>query len=267
MSTPFVRNNIRYRSAASKALEGYYNSKAFILNELVTRENGFGESAKEILLLLFNRHAEWLFHTEALLLNKSNVSESDVHNMQQDLKSTTIDVFSTLDEHPEVFDVQYVKHWRHIHEQKLTVLLDMFTDIRGMTQIIAFPYATECLVEYLNSTLFELYELDCLLGSDLVESKLSTNRSAAQKLVLHIDDLSIAWSEKNGKQAEMERVLYYENLFCERKTDIVIRDYIVRANSNKTRNQILSELRDMLATRSWADSITVVNPHADKDIL
>lgn len=269
MASSFVRNNIRYRSAASKALEGYYNSKAFILNELVTQENGFGENAKEILLLLFNKHADWLFHTETLLLDKSSVSEQDVVSMQMDLQAVTDDVTEILQEHTEVFDQEYVRHWLHVHKQKFTVLVDMIKDVEGMTQIIAFPYATECLVEYLNSTLFELYELDCLLGSNVCRTKLSTNESHPHTLILHIDDVSVQYSSLKHTSAELERVAYYEQHILDRrsKIDIRVRDYVVRANSEQPRSEVLSELKQAILSKHWVKELEIVNPNAEKSQL
>lgn len=262
----FVRNNIRYRSAASKALEGYYNSKAFILNQLVTSDNGFGEEAKEILLLLFNRHADWLFHTESLLLDKAEVSEDDIQAMQAELSRVTNLVKETLQENADVFTEEYIEHWLFIHQQKFEVLIKMLEDVQGMTQIIAFPYVTECLIEYLNSTLFELYELDCLLGSEVVRNKLSTNDSHPYTMVLHIDDISLQYSSERDVSAEVERIEYYEKKVLDRRSKIhvKVRDYVVRSEGSKPRSQIIEELRSFIESRSWLEDLEVVNPNSDR---
>lgn len=253
----FVRNNIRYRSAASKALEGYYNSKAFILNELVKKESQFGENAKEILLLLFNKHADWLFHTEALLLGKEKVSESDVQLMQEDLRSVSDSVNAILEKHTEVFDPEYIRHWRVIHGQKFVVLLDMIKSVNGMPRILAFPFATECLVEYLNSTLFEIYELDCLLGSDLVNTKLSDNMCSSNTLVLHIDDISVQYSEKTKQPAEIVRLQYYLNNILKESIQfpVVIRNYVWKASEERSSESILADLQSALMTFSCVTSV------------
>lgn len=266
MTAPFVRNNIRYRSAASKALEGYYNSKAFILNQLVTPENGFGEDAKEILLLLFNKHADWLFHTEALLLDKCEVSARDVERMQTDLKNVTSSVADILRKHTEVFNQEFVAHWTAIHAQKHKVLMAMVEDVVGMTQIIAFPYVTECLIEYLNSTLFEIYELDCLLGSDFVRTSLSTNNSHPHTLVLHIDDISVHYASIKGVSAEMERIAYYEQHILDgrSKIHVKVRDYVARSESIKPRSAIIQELKEFIEGQHWVKDLTVVNPNSER---
>lgn len=262
----FVRNNIRYRSAASKALEGYYNSKAFILNQLVTSDNGFGEEAKEILLLMFNRYADWLFYTETFLLDKKEISTEDANEIRLNLVEMSEEIETILSNNADVFTEEFVEHWTFIHQQKLEVLSGMILDVEGMTQIIAFPYITECLVEYLNSTLFELYELDSLLGSDVVRKKLSTNNKHPQTLMLHLDDISLQYSSNREVSAEVERIQYYESKLLDRRSKIhvKVRDYVVRSDGIKPRSQIIEELQTFIESRTWLEDLEIVNPNCEQ---
>lgn len=264
----FVRNNIRYRSAASKALEGYYNSKAFILNELINPNNGFSETAKEILLLLFNKHADWLAFVEPLLLDKKSVSESDVAEMRQALVTVTQGISHIFEEHQEVFDAEFVRHWQHIHEQTQFTLHDAMGMAKGMPQIIAFPFATECLVEYLNTTLFELYELDCLLGSNIVKKRVSTNTTQPEKLIMFIDDATLRYRNLTGSQPEVDRFTYYvdELIDVNHSFSVEVRDYSRsgdRAENASTRDKTCTDLQHYFGDMAFVHDMKIVRPHGE----
>lgn len=260
----FVRNNIRYRSAASKALEGYYNSKAFILNELISRKNGFSETAKEILLLLLNKHADWLAYSEQLLLDKNSVSNEDARLMCASLQKVAQEVDAIFAEHDEVFDADFIQHWIKIRQPSVVTLCDSVMQAEGMTQIIAFPYATECLIEYLNATLFELYELDCLLGSNLVKQQQSSNCTQPEKLILCVDDMASRYHSLTGSRAELERFNYYVDVVIDMSKDfsVELRDY-----SNQAENSLpdhCEALRSQLGSLHYVGNINVVRPHLQR---
>jgi len=258
----FVRNNIRYRSAASKAMEGYYNSKAFILNELIKPTNGLSETAKEVCLLLFNKHADWLAYSEHLMLNKVSIGKEEICSIQFALDSIAIAIHRTFDENPDVFEPKFIKHWSHIHRQSLTTLKASLDDAENMAQLIAFPYATECLVAHLNTTLFELYELDCLLGSDIVLNKISTNYTQPDKLILFVEDGSLSSGPCMGIGPELDRYNYYmENLIDpDKEFTVEIRDYSTGAENTNTRDYVCKELMAYLKAQPQINSVDIVSP-------
>lgn len=259
----FVRNNIRYRSAASKAMEGYYNSKAFILNELINPDNGFSETAKEVVLLLFNRHTDWLSYSEHLLLDKSEIGPDEINSMQVSLGSIAISIQKTFDENSDIFDSVFIRHWTHIHYNNLKVMKAALAEAEGMPQLIAFPYATECLVEYLNTTLFEIYELDCLMGSNFVKEQVTSNNSQPEKLILFMDDGTLSQRSAEDKQPELERFMHYvDELIDEEKQFCVeVRDYSNRAENEQTREIAYEEVLQYLNGMPQIKSVNLVRPN------
>jgi len=260
----FVRNNIRYRSAASKAMEGYYNSKAFILNELIKSENGLSETAKEVCLLLFNKHSDWLAYSEHLMLNKVSIGTEEIGSMRFALDSIAVAIHRTFDENPDIFQPEFIKHWSYIHKQSLITLKARLDDAENMAQLIAFPYATECLVAHLNTTLFELYELDCLLGSDIVSKKLSTNDTQPNTLILFIEDGSLSSRPCRSIDPELNRYNYYaEHLIApEKKFAVEIRDYSTGAENTDTRDYACEELSAHLNNLDQVNGVNVICPRA-----
>lgn len=246
----FRRNNIRYRSASAKALEGYYNSKAFILNEIINKKHSFSETAKEILLLLFNTHNEGLSRIETLLLDKESVSFTDVEAIVTVLKENFQFVTTTFDQNIDIFDSNFIRHWMKIHKQPLHTLYSSAAEALNKIPILAFPHITESLVAYLSATMFELYELDCLLGSNIVKRRVTTNDSFPNGVILYMDDVTMTYGKQTGTIPEMERFLYYvETLIAEDTKSLVveIRDYSKlfedKLGSTKASSSLIKDLK------------------------
>lgn len=257
----FVRNNIRYRSAASKALEGYYNSKAFILNELIDPKNGFDQSAKETLLLMFNKHAEWLLYVENLLLNRGVVGKEEIKLVIENLSCAFKSIIQIINQHGDVFDQEFIRPWLRIHRQVEIAVYDSIAHSEGMTQIIAFPYITECLISYLNATLFELYELDCLLGSNQVKTKASKNSTNPDRVILFVDDVTARYREISGRVPEIERLAYYVETFIDQaKVDVEIRDYSTKRECS---GDVCVALVEQLEQLPYVASATTVKRSRD----
>ena len=257
----FVRNNIRYRSAASKALEGYYNAKAFILNELISPKNDFGETPKELMLLLFNSHADWLHFAEHQLLDKDTLTQDDVRVLCDEHGRLMAAIWTIIDDRPEVFDRRFIQHWRTIHAPALAMFYTELESIIGITQIIAFPLLTSCLEEHLNATLFELYELDTLLGSDITRERLSTNQSCRDRLILFIDDTRLRYREHTNTSPEMDRFLYYADNIINTVLQfrVEVRNYSSRAKHEGLFNLAFEELRKALEGMPCIEGVEMVH--------
>jgi hypothetical protein len=245
----FVRNNIRYRSAAAKALEGYYNAKAFFLNDMIKQDNGFSETARELLLLLFNKHADWLSFSENRLLNKQYVSQQEVEDMKTHFLSEYDEIEKILKENDDVFNPVFIKHWFNVHRPIMDSMLESITKINGMSQIVGFPLATECLIDYLNVTLFEIHELDCLLGSNLVDEKVTDNTTHSESVLLFVDDVTLDLGYITGNRPEVQRLNYYVQnvLSIDKQFPIEIRDYAHLTSNKDKQTSVYSAIRTDLA--------------------
>lgn len=221
----YVLNNIRFRSVSSKALERYYNAKSFILNELVDEKNQFSETAREIMLLFFNNYSEWALKVESLLLNRNKVTESDVQiilTRYGELIESNKLIFSV---HGEVFLNDFIKVWGKHHKHIQRNFKARVKNTVGLSQMQAYPIIIDALVNALQTTLFELYEVDCFLGSDLVESKITTNRASVDNLVTYIDGCTLDYYNTTGVNPVAERVAFYTSIMKCSELGIVIKNY------------------------------------------
>lgn len=189
----FMSNNIKYRSTTAKALEGYYSTKAFILNELSDSRNDFSKGARELLLMMLNNYKEWTDFTEQYLLDKKQVSAQDIEVVVSNLQRITSVNLTVFESHPDVFPTELLRLWKSVGKNTWTYFFHRVRRASGMDHIEAYPYLVDCLLALLQSTMYELYEIDCLLGCELLKSgrPITTNRSNPNRLVVIIDDKDI----------------------------------------------------------------------------
>lgn len=255
----FVRNNINYRASCAKALEGFFCAKAFQLNQIVSSRNAFSETPKEVLLLMFNTHNRALFFTENLLLEKKQVTFDDVNAIITELREQFAEMINIFDQNINVFDSNFIRHWMKIHKQLLYFLYNKVESVLHSPPTLAFAVITQALVDYLNATLFELYELDCLLGSDLTKKTITTNRSNQHSLILYMDDTSQLYFQNTGVCPEMERLVYYvKTLISVEKFDVQVHNYM-RLSSNEAGDKSASNLLFDLKQQSYINDVILHN--------
>lgn len=229
----FIPNNVSYRSSTSKAFEIYYNSKAFMLNQLVEPNNGFGQTPREILLLMFNKHAEWIHPLESYMLSVENVYYETTNFILDLATNSSYEIGTIIDNNPESFDVEFVDHWRSIKKKNKAAFIADIREIEGENRTMAFPKVVDALIEYLNNTLFELYEVDCILGSDLAKEKLSENYSNPNSIILRFDDSTVKYHQiSEGENWEVNKLKYYiKNVVKEDVMfDLEVKNYAIRSD-------------------------------------
>lgn len=205
----FVLNNIRFRSVSSKSLEKYYNSKSHILDQLINDKNQFSQVAREILLLFFNSYSDWASRVEYLLLNRSTVEDADVQIIFQrfgEIVESNKQIFSI---HGDVFLPAFMNVWGKVHRHIPLNFKRKVRQTKGLSQLEAYPLIIDALVRALESTLFELYEIDCLLGSNLVRKKVTSNASNVDRLVTYVDNDDLMYFRDKGVFVIKERINLY----------------------------------------------------------
>lgn len=223
----YVLNNIRFRSVSSKALERYYNSKSFILTELIDERKQFSQVAREIQLLFFNSYSDWATKVESLLLNRNTVDESDIQIIFQrfgEIINSNKHIFKI---HSDVFLPQFLEVWGAVHKHIPKNFKRRVRATVGMSHLEAYPKIIEALVGALQSTLFELYEVDCLLGSNLVPKPITSNRSQVDSLITYIGVDDLEYYKKTNIFIVKERLTHYLDkvLLPDIVVPVVIKNY------------------------------------------
>lgn len=206
----YVLNNIRFRSVSSKSLERYYNVKSFVLSEMSDGRRQFSETARETMLLIFNSYSSWIIDVESMMLNRCEISElmlDTIYEKQDSLISTYNAIMAGT---PGAFSPEFIKVWRQVHKYVIRHFRQQSESILGLNSMLAFPLLIDTLIDSLRATLYELYELDCLLGSELVSERVTTNRSHISNMLTYLTVSDLQCLKREGKLPILERLRVYE---------------------------------------------------------
>lgn len=210
----FVQNNIRFRSVAAKSLEYFYNSKAFMLNDLILEKNQFSEVARESLLLLFNSFSLWASEVEYLMLNKPVIGENEINVVVERIEKIHRSHCNIFDIHTDVFVPKFISVWQDAHTETRNAFVLQVRKATGESQLEAYPLIINALVTMLQSTMYELYEIDCLLGSNFVVEQCTANRSNTNRLVAYVDNFALDYYKATGIFLLSERIRQYLLVSC-----------------------------------------------------
>lgn len=216
----YVLNNIRFRSVSSKSLERYYNVKAFVLAEMSDERRQFSVAARETLLLTFNSYSNWILEVENLMLNQSEITKELLYLMLSKQCGLVATNNVILDTHTQVFTPEFIQVWRQAHVHVNAAFKLRAKTIVGLTPMEAYPLLLDALVDALRMTMYELYELDCLMGSDLVIKPNTTNRCHTSNLVTYISPGDVGYYMSTGLFPILERLKVYEQTILPK--DVVI---------------------------------------------
>lgn len=219
MDYPFTKNNIRFRMVSSKALEHFYSFKGYLLAELLQENNQFSEPARETLLLLYNSYSHFLQNLEHQLLRH----QPNVQGLVEQVHITREKTLHLLHANPDVFLPEFLEHFLAINHSHVAAFLSMLEDCPA-TSIEAFPYVVCKTSAYIQTAMYEMYEIDCLLGSNFVEKRLSTNETSFNSsLLLYVDNFSIVYYNKTGIFCPLLRAQTYNSWVG--RQNVVVKDY------------------------------------------
>lgn len=208
----YVPNNIRFRSVSAKVIAHFYSNKAYILNELLMERNQFSEVARETLLLLFNSYSEWATRIEYLFLNNCILTRKEIDSAlaeEDRVQSYHLEVFEN---YADKFQPQFIEAWYGINVHTRNAFRTIIQGTEGLSHLEAYPIIIAGLSASLQNCLYELYEIDCLFGSDFVQEQVSTNKSNADRMVVYVDNYALEYFFKTGIFMCEERIKYYSSL-------------------------------------------------------
>lgn len=166
----FYSNSINFRIQSSKAIEKFKNVQSFQLNQLANGKYYFSQTRREILLLKYDMWSRWMIEIENLFIELSgnevsNVVVRDDVNTILSLADKTVHKYNSimLDEHQENFDNHFTKIWLELHDIIYKYMVDMIKGTEGYTYDVAFTLIVDILVQVMQHTLLEIYELDSFI--------------------------------------------------------------------------------------------------------
>ncbi len=220
----YTPNNIRFRAVSSKALEAFYANKSFMLTELLDDSKQFSTVARECLLLLYSEYSQWTHFLERVMLKSQVLGSGEIKGLlasKQELEFKCVQIFKT---HFNTFKPEFINIWLSTHHHSQVAYDRCLERLENTPSIEAYPAAISGLTNLLQTSLFELYELDCLLGSNLVLDKVTENRCNPDNLVLYVDNFALEYQARYGIFLTAERARIYSQRVIG-KAPAIIKNY------------------------------------------
>lgn len=228
----YVQNNIGFRVVSSKNLENFYKFKSSVLFELDNERNKFSGVAKEIMLLFLHKYSTWCTTVEALLINRHVIDESDIQIILQRYGEIVEENRQTFRIYSPVFDPEFVYVWRKNHKHVQYFFKDRVRATAGLKNTEAYPLIIDALVQALDSTKYELYEVDCLLGSDYVNKCVTTNETlkANANLSMYVSNDILQYYYERDVNLIKSRLQFYKETVLK---DGVVLNLVIKNYTNE----------------------------------
>ena len=192
-----------------------------MLNVVLMERNQFSETARETLLLLFNSYSNWATRIEYIFLNNHVLSQREIEATlaeEERVQSEHLEIFEL---YPDLFVPQFIEAWYTVNVHTRNAFRTVIKSTEGQSHLEAYPIILAALSASLQNSMYELYEIDCLLGGDFVQDQCSTNRSNSNRMLLYVDNFALDYYLKSGVFMCEERIKYYNTLACRRLPTLV----------------------------------------------
>lgn len=194
----YFKNNIQFRIVAAKALESYKGNQAFMLNEVTRGE--FGTTTKEILLLQYDTWFQWCMFAERFCLRHDVLTDDHIGMLLVDASNREQKNFDIMATNLDAFRPEIVAVYRETHKHLVAFFIMQVNACVGMKSIDAFPRFVSALTHMLNSTLFELDEIDTIMERKNVMP------------FLCVDDIGVEMFKKHKLSIPAERLRVYQSV-------------------------------------------------------
>lgn len=159
----YQRNNIEFRIVSSSAISQFKNLQASSFYQLARKELDFDESAKEVVLLSFDRLSQWLTRIERVCLSHfHNKNGQTIEYLTETILASFLDeqnvMMGVVETHPNIFDNRC---------QRFVKLIQLYTSLifaaalrskahRGIDEL--FIFVVDLVSEYLQHMLLCMHE-------------------------------------------------------------------------------------------------------------
>ena len=234
----YLRNNIGFRRFTAERYGDFYRAKAFMLGEVLdSTRHEFTAAARETLLQYLSASESWLRDIERQFISTGSGIEQpdDAAKLLASFADMEQDVLIIMKAHPEDFPELFCESWTDMRNEIHPLIAQILTQQLRPDMFESFRLIAEFVIGYMNSTLFNLHEIDYILSkrerpfiyADKIDLSIMERASISSPLLraeaykrhgllddydaplrvkFHIDDKYINLME--------ERVIAYQKLRC-----------------------------------------------------
>lgn len=158
----YQRNNIIFRIASADAIGKFKQTQAHSFVQLARKELAFYESAKEVVLLEYDRFSQWIFRVEKICLTcgegyiSEPIRQSIIASFNEELRI----VESVMETHTEVFSKDVFDFTKLVHTYSAKMVCGRLEKAAEQSADLAYPDMVDHVSTYLQHLLICLHEFN-----------------------------------------------------------------------------------------------------------
>jgi hypothetical protein len=158
----FQRNNIVFRIASADAISKFKAIQAHSFVQLMRKDLGFDSTAREALLLEYDRFSQWIFRMERICLTTGNTSEPRklCAALLESFYEETSVVESVMENFSDIFTDEVYKFSKLLHRNVATVIEQRFMENAGQSVENIYTNVVNTVSGYLQYVLVSLHEFN-----------------------------------------------------------------------------------------------------------
>lgn len=162
MRQNYQKNNILFRIASADALGKFKSAQANAFLQLVRKELSFNQSARETVLLEYDRLSQWLLRLEKvyLLHNQKNVSLSLRNETYETFVGELSSIEFTMSEHTDVFCAEVSEYIHLVHSYAKKIMHHLLQGCFNVATPDAFAKVVGTATLYLEHVLLSMHEFN-----------------------------------------------------------------------------------------------------------
>lgn len=160
MNSTYQKNNIMFRIASAEAISNFKAAQSAAFIQLARKELGFDESAKESILLEYDRFSHWALKIEKICLSAAGKSLGDtvIKIVSGNLMDELSIIESVMDRHPNIFNGDVSPFVKMIHHYASDIILKSFDDLVDERVDAGFLKIIDIVSNYLRHLLLAFHE-------------------------------------------------------------------------------------------------------------
>ena len=157
----YQRNNIAFRISSADAISKFKSAQMHAFFQLVRKDIGFNDSAKEAVLLEFDRFSDWIFKAERICVGMNGkFSEQVLKSFHVSIVDEQVVIESVMQRYSTVFSDTVVRFAKLIHSYSNTILMDRISELNNMDIDAGYVKLVSIIGDYLQHFLVCMHEFN-----------------------------------------------------------------------------------------------------------
>ena len=210
----YQRNNIAFRISSADAISKFKAVQMHSFFQLVRKDLGFNDAAKEAVLLEFDRFSDWMFKSERICLAMNGkFNEQSIASFYTSFTDEQSLIESVMVRYGDVFSDKVVKFTKLIHRYTAKMMTEKIKQIENSEIDKGFVDMVSFVGDYLQHFLISMHEFN----NNLMSKK--------EQPFLSIADFCINGGE--NKEFNADACISRANFFIENNVDneFVLKNY------------------------------------------